>query len=155
MSDDIENWPLVNLRSEDPRQRSVTLRGLGIRPSGDPRVLSVLEELLDDRTACIVNIPLEYGEIRFLAAMALAMERYKQGISEHVCAPGTILPLTVSSMHRIADAAAVPSADGGWQVLFERLRERGLLPTEDIDWPPEVVGKLAENEQDLPTGGPR
>jgi hypothetical protein len=101
--------------------------------------LPILVNLLDDRTPSIVQFPIAYGEIRWLAAEALTAERYRQSLTEHVVAPGTVIPLSTTKLYRLAAAAGVPTGDG-WEQLFIRMRDRGLLPTEDIDWAPRRFG---------------
>jgi hypothetical protein len=131
--------PSGYLSSDDPKRRAAALRARSRHPSGDPRVLPLLENLLHDRTPIIVQFPIAYGEIRWLAAEALAAERYQQNLTEHVVAPGTVIPLSTTKLYRLAEAAGVPD-DDGWEPLFIRMRDRGLLPTEDIDWAPQQFG---------------
>jgi hypothetical protein len=127
------------LTSDDPKERAAGLRARSRHPSGEPSVLPILENLLEDRTPTIVQFPIAYGEMRWLAAEALAAERYRQNVTEHVVAPGTVIPLSTTRLYRLAAASGV-RAGQGWEPLFVRMRERGLLPTEDIDWEPRQFG---------------
>src|SRR5215469_1755489 len=70
------------LQNDD--RRSVILRLLMMEPLADERILPYLEELLTDTTPCLLYIPLHYGEMRWLAAHALAKERQALGIKEPV-----------------------------------------------------------------------
>jgi hypothetical protein len=127
------------LRSDDPRRRAGGLRAFSRHPSGDPGVLPILEDLLDDRTPSIVRFPIAYGEIRWMAAEALAAERFRQALTELIIAPQTVIPLSATKLFRLAAAAGVPYGDS-WESLFTRMRDRGLLPTEDINWVPQSFG---------------
>jgi hypothetical protein len=126
---------LANLLSEDPKKRCYLLRRLSHRPSGDPRVLPYLERLLEDRAPCLFSIPYEYGEVRYRAAEALAAERQAQGISEPVRVRSVVVPLTANRLFLISEAEGLPPALT-WQARFERLRDLGKLPVEDLELPP-------------------
>lgn len=70
---------------EDMMNGDITLRASSVEalwklPTGDKRFLPYLEELLHDKTPCVLGLPYIYGEIRWLAAHALAAEREVQGI---------------------------------------------------------------------------
>ena len=105
------------------------------RPSGDPRVLPYLERLLEDGAPCLFSIPSEYGEVRYRAAEALAAERQVQGISEPVRVRSVVVPLTANRLFLISEAEGLPPALT-WQARFERLRDLGKLPVEDLELPP-------------------
>lgn len=53
-------------------------------PSADPRLLPYLEDLIDDKTPCLLAIPYLFGEVRWLAAKALLAEREALGIRQPV-----------------------------------------------------------------------
>ena len=68
-----------DLHSEDLSMRVATLETLQKYPSSDERVLQYIEALLDDKTLCVLMLPYRFGEIRWLAAQALAAERASLG----------------------------------------------------------------------------
>jgi hypothetical protein len=63
------------LRSDEVRQRVAVLRTLLVSPRLEPPVVEAIEDLLGDRQVAILSIPYSYGEIRYLAAEALAAAR--------------------------------------------------------------------------------
>ena len=73
-----------DLHSKELSMRVATLKTLQKYPSGDERVLQHIEALLDDKTLCVLMLPYRFGEIRWLAAQALAAERASLGNEEPV-----------------------------------------------------------------------
>ncbi len=72
---DRANRLLLQLRSQDPRERVKALRILASAPAPSPEVSAALEAMLEDREVSIVSLPIRFGEIRYLAAQALAAAR--------------------------------------------------------------------------------
>ena len=122
------------LQSDDVSMRALILRTWQRSPTADNRVLSYVEALLADRTPCLVSIPYQYGELRWLAAHALAQERRALGITDPVCLLGVVVPLSTEDLVAIARFANVKVRGGMDSVLaaFDDLNDRGLLPTCDV-----------------------
>jgi hypothetical protein len=131
---------LERLRSPEPdaRKRAATLESLERNPTGDPRVLAEIERLLDDTAVTIIQIPLKYAEVRFMAAEALAAERGRAGIRGVVHFDQIAWPLTPQKIADATRAAGLPFGGGGVEGDLERfrsLREAGKLPTRPYDRP--------------------
>jgi hypothetical protein len=126
------------LQSDDVQKRQSVLRAIAHRPTGDPRVLPHIEQMLEDRRPGVMSLPAVYGEVCLAAAEALAAERKAQGIIERVRVSRVVIPLTHNQLAGLAKAAGLPSTMG-WGEWFERLRETGLLPVEDLDLEPGVL----------------
>lgn len=124
------------LLSDEVQKRQVVLHGLSFRPTGDPRVLPYIEQMLEDKRPCVISLPHLYAEVRFRAAEALAAERKAQGINEPVRLSGVVIPINHNKLAELARAAGL-SMTAGWQVWFERLREMEQLPVEDFELEPE------------------
>jgi hypothetical protein len=75
MSDPI----IERLRSPDVNTRVTMLHALGRLPDVGRDVISELERLLEDCTCARLYTPYRYGELRVLAAEALAVARAKLG----------------------------------------------------------------------------
>ncbi|HMW02032.1 MAG TPA: hypothetical protein PKE58_17965, partial [Acidobacteriota bacterium] len=63
---------LTTINSSD---KAITLNNLISSPRIDERLLPYLEQLLTDQSACLISIPYQFGEIRWLAAHVLAKTR--------------------------------------------------------------------------------
>lgn len=117
------------LAHAEAAERASALAACLQAPTGDPRLRPLIERLLDDRTPVIVSAPFRYGELRWLAAHALAGERAAAGVRDPVEIPDALPPLGTAELLRAAEAAGVPVAAGAEGLLsaFGALRERGLL----------------------------
>lgn len=126
---------LEDLYSENLSMRVAVLKDLEQYPSGDTRVLSYLEALLDDKTPCVVSIPYLFGEIHWLAAHALAAERKVLGIKEPVSLKGIVRPLDTEEFDALRKVAGIEDRGGVEGVLesFSTLREMGRLPVYDLE----------------------
>jgi hypothetical protein len=127
---------LEDLHSPDLSMRLATLQVMGQHPTKDTRVLPHLESLLNDTTPCIVAIPYHYGEIRWLAAYALAAERAAMGISEPVTLKNVVIPLDTQELAAIQKASNIPRGGGnieGALKTFQTLRAMGKLPLYDLE----------------------
>jgi hypothetical protein len=127
------------LLSDDVRKRQSALRAHSRQPSGDARVLPYLEAMLEDRRLCIVSLPFEFGEVRWLAAEAVAAERKVLGIPTPVRLVQVVLPVSHKKLQRIAESVGAPRNEG-WQERFERLRAMGALELVDLDLEPQFFG---------------
>lgn len=130
---------LDDLKSSDAKQRVYTLRALLVRPSSQPEILAELENLLDDRTCELIKIPIQFGEVRILAAEALAVARAQLGDPRPVRLCDVPKPLTVDKMQPFWERAGLPTF-GGPRPLegYIKLRDAGLLPTSDYEFDPDA-----------------
>lgn len=118
------------LTSEEVMSRIGALKDLWQFPSADPRILPYLEDLVHDKTPCILGYPYIFGEIRWLAARALAAERAALGISEPVQLPSVVRPAEIMDIMRAADAANFTLRGGvdGLVADLAILRDMGYMP---------------------------
>lgn len=119
------------------RLRAGSLRALWQMPSRDPRLLPYLEHLLYDKTPCILGFPLIFGEVRWLAAQALAAERTALGIREPVRVQNVVHPIYTSGITQAEEAAGI-EFKGGVEGVLENLailRDLGYLPMYDLELP--------------------
>lgn len=133
-SDQEFNEFVKDMQSENLSLRVAGLKVLRQRPSGDKRVLSHLERLLEDKTPCLLSIPFVYGELRWLAAQALAAERAKLGINQPVYLWNVVKPLN-SKGYATARRAANIKGEGGLEGVLKNLvilRDMGCLPMVDL-----------------------
>lgn len=132
------------LADEKIEKRVAALKAHSRHPSGEPAVLPFLEAMLNDNRPHILMFPIRYGEVRWLAAEAVAAERKIQGITESVHLPKAIPLLSHEDLFAIAIDADVPLYDE-WQEIYVRLRELELLPNYDIDFEPQLFGFQPES----------
>ncbi len=129
---------MESLTGPDTSLRGITLRALWQLPTGDKRLLPYLEELLDDKTACLLGLPFIYGEIRWLAAQALAAEREAQGMTEPVYLQNIVKPIYTNGISKAESEAGIEFKWGVEGVLenLPILRDLGYLPMYDLElWP--------------------
>jgi hypothetical protein len=135
---------LQRLCSAEAKKRAGALQALERDPTGDARVRSEVERLLDDTTILMVGVPIIYADVRFLAAEALAAERKKAGIREVVHFDQIGWPLTPQELADATRAAGIPFGRGGNEGDIERfraLRAAGKLPMGRYDNPSPWLGK--------------
>jgi hypothetical protein len=133
LADDELGEFLTELSNDDAEQRVIALRVLARNPGGDPRLLPQLRELLADRTVTVLWIPFEYGEVRWMAAEALAAEYRAAGIDEPVVLDDAPYPLDSGSINALANKAGVDlKGVPGAAHRFAALRDRGLLPVRKV-----------------------
>ncbi|MBP2338121.1 hypothetical protein JOF41_004299 [Saccharothrix coeruleofusca] len=122
------------LKSPDTYRRTTMLGVLAKDPSGDPRLLPAVEELLTDETPDLISIPLLFGEVRWLAAHALVAERRAAAVPTPVELRGVPEPLTSDELSYLVDEHGLPREGGvhGMLASFVALREHGLLPVTDL-----------------------
>jgi hypothetical protein len=128
------------LSGDDAHQQALALRELAQRPTGDIAVREAVERLLGDDTPCVLQIPYRFGELRLLAAAALAAERSASGVRTAVVLR-TIRPLDADQLEQARQASGVGMPEGSNALviqlqLFATLRNRGLLQQIDVEFPP-------------------
>jgi hypothetical protein len=118
-------------------ERTSWLQVLTQDPSRDPRVLPYLEKLLEDQTPCLVMIPYMFGEVRWLAARARAVERAKLGLGELVRVT-VIDPLDTGELARLKQEAGIHGRGGveGQLETLRRLAEMGKAPLIELELDP-------------------
>lgn len=125
---------LAALRSPEVEERAAMLKDLLHNPTGDVQVRAAVEALLEDHAPCVVQIPLRIGEVRWLAARALAAERSAGGVAEPVVVKGIVRPLEVGELAERtlvtlgAEAVRLSLFD-----RFEKLLSLGQLPVVDLE----------------------
>ena len=122
------------LRSPEASTRSIALRTLLARSSGEPELLSHLEALLSDRTPALLGLPFMFGELRALAAEVLGRERALQGISAPVEIASVPKPLRANQLAELRREAGVQSKPGveGELETYRILRDAGKIPARNI-----------------------
>jgi hypothetical protein len=123
-SDDDIAHLVASLQSESTEERVTVLQVLTQAPTGDVRVCRAVEALLNDQTIHRLLIPIRFGEVRLLAAAALAAERRVSGDRSPVVVCSTPL-LSVDEIGVLARQAGLPHANARDQ--YARLRDRGLI----------------------------
>lgn len=129
------NFFLTWLSSTDVQERATALRSQANRPLADPRLLSRAEELLGDTTPCLLQIPYEFGEVRWRAAQAVAALRAALGKLQPVELRDAPDSISARKLAQLAHAHGATSTRRGNEAMldyFAQLRERGLLPRRDI-----------------------
>ncbi len=123
-----------DITSGNVSQVVATLEDLRDYPSGDHRVLPYLEHLLHDKTPCILGIPLIFGEVRWLAAHALAAERATLGIRKAIRLRNVVKPINTARITYAEEAANI-EFKGGVEGVLESLailRDMDKLPLYDL-----------------------
>lgn len=118
--------------------RVVVLQVLMQSPTGDAAIRGAVERRLDDRSIARLLIPARYGELRLLAAAALAAERHAAGERAPVELRAPPL-LSGEALTALARQAGLPEARAIEQ--YARLRDRGLLAERrfEIGFPAELA----------------
>ncbi|WP_346292971.1 hypothetical protein [Sphaerothrix gracilis] len=135
LKDNEFNQLAANLQSEDLALRVSALKELAQNPTGDKRVLPILESLLQDKTPCLVMLPYRFGEVRWIAAHALAAEYAVLDLDKKVRLEGVVRPINTQEFATLEKAANLKSAGGvnGVLAAFATLRELGHLPTYELE----------------------
>ncbi len=135
LNDQDFNELIEDLQSDVIPRRVAALRDLIREPLADARVLPFLEKLLNDTTPCVISIPYRFGEIRYLAAHALAVERTALGIAEPVRMNKIVYPLNTEELVSARKGASIKGRGGvdGMLETFKLLRDMGQLPLGDLE----------------------
>jgi len=129
---------IEHLTGDDPSLRAIALEDLWQYPSADRRILPYLERLLHDKTPCVLGIPYIFGEIRWLAAHALASERSILNFYQPVRLPNVVEPINTAGITAAEEAANI-EFKGGIEGILENmaiLRDMGYLPLYDLHLKP-------------------
>ncbi|AGY56351.1 hypothetical protein [Gloeobacter kilaueensis] len=139
------------LSSNEAAQRAITLRSLTSEATGDPRLIPLIEKLLQDRSPCITSLPPIVGEVRWLAARALASERGTQGSNETVVLEQVAKPISTNALNRLEDEYDIDAPGGieGLLLSFAQLQKMGKLPLEDIVIQPKTFIEMLRAEQEF------
>lgn len=129
LSDEDLAYTLEGIEGPDVSRCAIALRMLVGSPTGDARLLPAVEARLADRRGCVVGLPYRYGEVRWLAAHALASERATLGVVDAVVVE-VVEPLDTAGLLSAAERCGVPGRGGvdGALALFDQLNDRGVLP---------------------------
>ena len=125
---------MIRLLDGDIQETCMILEICREKPIGDMRLLPYFEAYLEDRRPCILGAPTEYGEVRWLAAEALAAERQELGIGEYVMLKGAVRPLGIVELYRLAQSAGIDTSLEPLEVL-SLLIEQGSAPTVNKAFP--------------------
>src|SRR5262245_53844787 len=123
--DDLKHY--ITLLEGDEGDRRIILGILSTEAVGDMRLLPYIERLLDDRTITVLGVPLNYGEIRFVAAEALARQRAGLKIDEVVSISGTFYPIRAGDALQRASKAGISTSGEGTVEVVKKLVSSGLV----------------------------
>jgi hypothetical protein len=98
------------IESNDVSKLAIYLRVHPDYATGNSEIMTILTSLLADRRLCLIGIPYHFGEIRYLAALALQEERKKAGITVPMEIE-VVLPLTPIQIGNLADQYGIESLD--------------------------------------------
>ncbi len=126
--------PLERLNSDVANERARGLLWLSTAPDKSEEVVTRVEELLEDHSAAMIGVPYLFGEIRFLAAQALAVVRARMGNPELVKI--TDCPRTVTDRRIGSYAEPYDLKPMSGEKLYAALRDLGALPTRDYVFDP-------------------
>lgn len=136
-SDDVDILDCLVRLSSDLETKCSTLIALKQYPVPDERIANEIETMLEDRFACLLQIPYKFGEFRWLAAHALATIRQALGQSERVTLSGVATPVDLADLTALANKHGV-SSPNGLSLLeascfkFDELNKRHALPLCDV-----------------------
>jgi hypothetical protein len=125
---------LRRLNDEAPRERIKGLRGLRSQPDTRAEIVARVEELLEDRTVDIIDIPIRYGEVRLLAAETLAAIRAAAG-DPRVVELHAPRSLSAERMAPLKQGLDLPRQ--GAIKTYLALRDLGRIPSFDYRFNPE------------------
>ena len=128
---------LQRLRSADLETRCTSLIALKQGPLPDERIAVVVESMLEDRSACLLQLPYKFGEVRWLAAHALAALRRALGKPELVTLSGVAAPIDLADLSALATKQGVVPPKGlslleSSFFKFDELSRRNALPRCDV-----------------------
>lgn len=131
-----EEFLQENLSSPEAQNRAEALRRLQYWPTGDARMRSLAEGLLKDKAPCRISVSSAGGEIRWLAAHALAAARFASGRFEPVRLPGAVAPLVWQKLAALEKTRNEAEEYRDMRPSFTRLRDQGRLPMYEFEFPP-------------------
>lgn len=123
------------LRDPDPDQRVTMLRVLRSDPSGDSRLVPILTDLLEDRHVALLGIPLNFGEVRWLAAHVLAAEYRQAKVTHPIVMRDVPIPMTSNALSLMAEARRITvdrTGISGQVQQYDLLRAMGAIKTIDL-----------------------
>lgn len=128
-------WILSLLESPQVKDRVYALRSLSEAPLADDKILTASEKLLTDETLAMLSIPYSFGEVRWLAAAAVAAMRRVLQRSDEVYLVDVPIPVTADKLGQLAREAGLRRTSGGVEgslELLHRLRAMGGVPRRDL-----------------------
>ena len=131
---DVE-YILSRLQSPEPKKRTRMLQALEAEPIADPRLLATAEALLTDDTVCLLGIPYVFGEVRYVAAGAVAALRGALNQTEPVRILDVLVPLSADKLGLLAREAGLTDRKGGIEGQIDdlvRLRTMGVAPRRNV-----------------------
>ncbi len=133
------------LQNDDNNKVATALCVLIERPTADVRLLPHLEALLSRRLACIVARPFTFGELRLLAARALAEERGASGIFEPVHIEEAAQPLRTTDIELLSEEVGLKTKGGvvGTLDAYDRLNALKKIPRKEVNYDPQVLARDA------------
>jgi hypothetical protein len=134
MSFDDETAELLkDLAGSDPDMRVIALQDLARYPSRISEVIAAVRQLIEDRTPAVISIPYVFGEVRWVAAYALAAELKAQGIRESVSIQDIPKPIGINGLGPLEQQAGTGSGGlDGSRRSYAELRDRGFLKTTSL-----------------------
>jgi hypothetical protein len=126
---------LADLESPQPQDRVYALRCLAEAPLADTRILAAAEILLADESLTVLSIPYTFGEVRWVAAAAVAALRGALHRSDEVRLADVPTPLTPDRLGALAEAVGLTDISGGIEGSLDavaRLRALGQLPRRNL-----------------------
>ena len=113
-------------------ERVRALGALARRPTGESRLIPYLLASLGDTTVHDLGDHRGIGEIRELAAHAVAAERRRRGVVDTIRVGQVPRPLSVARLTRLENDHGV-AAEGTPEQRYVRLRAKGFIPTRDLN----------------------
>ncbi|WP_218080573.1 hypothetical protein [Anthocerotibacter panamensis] len=107
-----------------------------------------IEALLEDKSACIISIPYRYGEVRWLAAHALANVWAALGMMEPVRLQNILYPLDTTELCVIARGVDIEVKGNRILDDFNTLNEMGKLPLCNLECDPVIVAKIHQQRKE-------
>ena len=123
---------IQSLAAPQLEERVRALGALARRPTGDSRLIPYLLASLGDSTVHDLGDHRGIGEIRELAAHAVAAERRKRGVVDTIRVGHVPRPLSIARMTRLENDHGVV-AEGSPEQRYVSLRTRGLIPRRDLN----------------------
>ncbi|WP_164928962.1 hypothetical protein [Gloeobacter violaceus] len=145
LADNDLNSLIQALQSSDDNRAATALTVLIERPTADVRLLPHLEALLTRHSACVIARPFIFGELRLLAARALAEERGAAGILEPVQIEDAAQPLRTTEIELLGKEAGLKTRGGVAGILdaYNQLNALGKLPRKAVNYDPQVLARDA------------